>query len=433
MNRKLVLTSLLLAGLLICDPSAAQTTRPKRMLGKFEVFSTPARSGYIDTKGKVVIEKDFSRGIFRSFSGGLAAICQELAMPKEQRWGFVDKKGKAVVGQNYSRVGDFSEGLAAVAAPMTARQAEGLRMSLACIDFLPLSYDEWIRTPDNGWWTHSYIIWDARSSSHYFGPWGFVDKTGAVAIPLHFSAAGGFREGLAHASRGKISGFIDKSGKWVITSRDKKEFTGDFSEGLATFRKSEKEGCIDKKGNVVIPPKFYRLRDFSGGRAAFMTEDEDYGFIDKTGKIVIEAKYRNVHPFSEGLAAVRRYSGWSWIDVNGRVVMPRKYEHVLGFSCGFAAVSIDGKWGYIDKSGKMVLQPQFHNAREFDRGLAPVCRMSLGGRGDPFWGVIDRNGKFVIPAVFPTEPKIRDGMYLLKSKIETITRPQNTRSTDNVL
>ena len=435
MNRRLALTSLLLAGLLICDPSAAQTTRPKPMLGKFEIFYKPARSGYIDTKGKVVIEKDFRPYQFRSFSSGLAAISQEPADIEKQRWGFIDKKGKAVVAQNYSRAGDFSDGLAAVAPPMTPRQVEYLKVSRLIRRVVYIERPDHLnQTPDNGWWEHEYGSHGQHAS--LFGPWGFIDETGKVVIPLSFNEVRGFREGLAYAkgdsrdktSRGETSGFIDKSGKWVIRSRDR-TFTGDFSEGFATFYKSGKNGCIDRKGNVVIPPKFYTLRDFSNGRAAFMTENQDFGFIDKTGTVVIKARYKNVRPFSEGLAGVLRKSKWGYIDVSGRTVIPFRYEQALGFSCGLAAVNVDGKWGYIDRKGKIVIAPQFAGASMFrdDRAKVnigggyyrPYADSEIGYGGvyriaNGAWRYIDKSGEFISKIEFDNALDFRDGLAAFK-------------------
>ena len=45
----------------------------------------------------------------RAFSEGLAAV-----MGKNDKYGFIDKTGKFVIQPQFYRVGDFSEGLAAV-------------------------------------------------------------------------------------------------------------------------------------------------------------------------------------------------------------------------------------------------------------------------------------------------------------------------------
>jgi hypothetical protein len=399
------------------------------MLGKFEVFYVPGKSGYIDASGKIVIADGFQPFMSRSFSGGLAAVSDVIATPDKARWGFIDKKGKVVAAQNYSRAEDVSDSLAAIAAPMTPRQFQRFEMYLQSRSSYYLARPlDWNHAPDDGWWSHEHA-WYGRSRDRYFGPWGFIDKKGTLAIPLRFSSVRSFRDGLAYAVRGNLSGFIDKSGKWTITNGEGGEFTGDFSEGLARVRKSEKEGCIDKKGNLVIAPRFYRLFDFSNGRAAFMTEDGDYGFIDKTGKIVIEAKYDQVRSFSDGLASVQKGSFWGWVDVSGRVVIPLKYKYIMSFSCGLAAVSIDGKWGYIDTKGKIAIAPQFNGASVFRNNRA---RVNIGGNyyktfsdseigsygtysiTNGAWRYIDKSGEFISDLKFDNALDFRDGLAAFK-------------------
>lgn len=66
------------------------------------------QGGYIDKSGKLVITGIESLGA-RRFSGGLAAV-----RGKNDKYGFIDKTGKFVAEPQFFRVGDFSEGLAAV-------------------------------------------------------------------------------------------------------------------------------------------------------------------------------------------------------------------------------------------------------------------------------------------------------------------------------
>ena len=66
------------------------------------------QGGYIDKSGKLVINgAEFS--LARAFSEGLAAV-----QGKNDKYGFIDKTGKFVIQPQFRRVGDFSEGLAAV-------------------------------------------------------------------------------------------------------------------------------------------------------------------------------------------------------------------------------------------------------------------------------------------------------------------------------
>jgi hypothetical protein len=66
------------------------------------------KRGYIDKTGRLVITGVESAWA-RAFSEGLAAV-----RGKNGKYGFIDKTGKFVIPPQFARVGDFSEGLAAV-------------------------------------------------------------------------------------------------------------------------------------------------------------------------------------------------------------------------------------------------------------------------------------------------------------------------------
>jgi hypothetical protein len=72
------------------------------------INSNGNQCGYIDQSGKLVINgEEFV--LARGFSEGLAAV-----MGRNEKYGFIDKTGKFVIQPQFYRVGDFSEGLAAV-------------------------------------------------------------------------------------------------------------------------------------------------------------------------------------------------------------------------------------------------------------------------------------------------------------------------------
>jgi hypothetical protein len=50
------------------------------------------------------------------------------------------------------------------------------------------------------------------------GKYGFIDKTGKVAIQPKYDTAGSFRDGLAGITIGNEEGYIDKEGKIIWKS-----------------------------------------------------------------------------------------------------------------------------------------------------------------------------------------------------------------------
>jgi hypothetical protein len=57
--------------------------------------------------------------------------------------------------------------------------------------------------------------------------WGYIDKTGKFVIPAQFSRAGKSSEGLAYVNAEGFLGFIDQTGKLVIDLAKLRDENGD--------------------------------------------------------------------------------------------------------------------------------------------------------------------------------------------------------------
>src|SRR5262249_47864318 len=150
-------------------------------------------------------------------------------------------------------------------------------------------------------------------------------------IPAEFYWASMFSEGLGCVSIDGRWGYIDKSGKFVISPQY--SHAKSFSEGLAAVVTDDKEVYIDKNGKVILDlgDWFRGGGQFSEGLAPFADKNDNHGFIDKSGQIVISAHFQETDEFAEGLAAVR----------------------------------IGGKCGYMNKNGQMIIAPQYKIASQF--------------------------------------------------------------------
>ena len=331
--------------------------------------------GFADRNGKIVIEPQFYKA--RPFKDGMAWIQVDGGR------GFIDQTGKIVVQPRFVAAEDFSGGLAAV-------------------------------TLDGE-------------------DWGYVDKSGVVVIKPQFPGVlgnfhgppenpdGRFAEGLAYAQGTNQSGYIDKTGRFVI--RGDFRLGQPFSEGLAFAVAEVKQGnkpvlmrgYIDKSGKFVIAGDFDWGGIFSGGVAAVGSKGKT-GFIDRNGRwLKLPAYSQGYFPdevFSEGLLYLAEKQGddykFGFVNQSGEMVIPFKFDGARNFSEGLAEAytgnqrDLSGKWGYINKKGEWVIPPTFTSARAFSGGLAIV---EVGGRwerrsimrklNDSKWALIDRTGKYV--------------------------------------
>jgi len=143
---------------------------------------------YIDKSGKIVINGE-AFVMARGFSEGLAA-----AMGENEKYGFIDKTGKFVIQPQFHRVGDFSEGLAAV---------------------MPVLTD-----------------WPGDLEADWPGPLAYINQKGEIVIKsmstfrdspmkaefdLHYYrfCGGVSRVSLGNEEESDLQGYINKEGKFI--------------------------------------------------------------------------------------------------------------------------------------------------------------------------------------------------------------------------
>lgn len=261
--------------------------------------------------------------------------------------------------------------------------------------------------------------------------WGFIDKTGKVAIEPQFEAGSSFSEGLAVVVVKGKSGFIDKTGRVVIEPEYDMAYS--FSEGVAVAVKGDETFLIDKTGRKVLSRDSNRLRlnvsddtRLSGGLiAAYDCAKEKVGFVDKTGRFVVEPQFTQAESFSEGLArvAVEDADGeerLGFIDRGGQFVIPPSFNtdaefrrNSTNFSEGLASlteglnptVTEEARFVYIDKKGTIVLHTEFFFAGPFRDGLAVVYDDERAK-----WGFIDKSGQVVIPVRYDSASDFSEGL-----------------------
>ncbi|NCS36397.1 MAG: WG repeat-containing protein [Microcystis aeruginosa G11-01] len=213
--------------------------------------------------------------------------------------------------------------------------------------------------------------------------WGYINYDGKFVINPNFNSADDFHEGLAIVQFNNKDVVINTKGETLITQKSTFEYTtklSGFSEGLAKVSRNkfpkhygfvDINGYINSKGDMVIPLKYYNAEAFSEGLAK-VSDGKKFGFINKKDKLVIPFQYDKVFSFANGLAVVYQSSKCGYINKMGKLVIPTIYDFCKSFSEGLAAVQIQSDWGYINESGKLVITPKFGIAFDFARGLAAV-------------------------------------------------------------
>lgn len=291
--------------------------------------------GYVDQAGRMVV--DFRYAAATGFSEGVAAV-----QDRGGSWGYVDARGNELIPPRYAFAAPFAEGVAAAC------------MGSACgwIDHT----GRWALQPsftgvgsfDKGW----------APARGVEGKWGFIDQSGSWIVQPQYDEAKTPSDGLAAvglrgADYNLVWGFVDRSGRLAVPFA--LSWVGRFKEGLApVFPVGARAwGFVDRHGRLAIAPQFTSAREFEGGFAPVFNGVR-WGCTDRTGRMVT-----------------------AYLEASPRC-QPRPLALLLvpvtGGGCASCSGQAGAKWGFVDAQGRGVIAPQFDVAEDFQEGLAVVGR-----------------------------------------------------------
>jgi WG containing repeat len=312
---------------------------------------TRYRVGYIDRKGKLVIDPVFNEGTL--FAEGTASV-----QVKGGRWGVIDTNGCFVIQPKLWNWCRFQDGLA----PLATKQGKWGLIDKTGNFVLQPNYDS-IGPFENG--RALVRIGEERNAR-----FGYIDRAGAEVIPLEFHKARGFSESLAAVKVGNLWGYILPSGAFQITPR------------------------FDGTGKAKRYPDT-RAGAFADGLAPVWAGQDYYRFIDMSGSFAFGSGFDDANSFNEGRALVKQGDRFGYIDKDGRTAIQCVFLSARNFSEGLAEVEVEEsrrgcslRTGFIDREGSIVISPQFFSANSFVNGLSLVST-------EESIGYINKSGEFV--------------------------------------
>lgn len=344
-KRSMQIFSLLMMLLCLCSCSGPGTGNAALSENTDEVllpFEADGKWGYINTRGKIVIEPAYAYAGY--FSEGLAIFSDG------ERYGYIDKNNQVVIQPRYDGADAFANGYAAI-----------------CI----------------GDWESGTILW------------GFIDATGHEIVKPQFLYAESFTsEGraLIWLTRGEevVKGFVNTRGE-VFVPEDY-EVCSRFSDGLALIRRNDLYGYINADYAIAIPPQYDDAGDFGDG-LAYAEKDGEKFIIDKIGKPVA-AVDQAIGTFSDGLAPFRKDELFGYVDRNGEIAIEPRFAWAKNFRNGLAAVQTrieeGGKWGFVNTEGKMVIDAVYDEVEDFGQDYTRAYKYDHA-----IYYILDKNGRVI--------------------------------------
>ena len=224
-----------------------------------------------DGKYKILDRK--SESVIASFDE-ISDFRGELASIRvAKKWGFIDLRGKVVIEPQFDDAGGFSEGLANV-----KKNGKTFYINKSGETILQLGANVSV----------GGIFKEGLALIVVNNRYGFIDIKGNIVIKPEFKDVSyQFNEGFARFCENEKCGFINREGEKVISAQF--DYVEEFTEGLAHVELNGKNGFINSSGEIIIPIKYDKVGTFECG-VAQVEIDKKWAFINKKDKFVFSPR-----------------------------------------------------------------------------------------------------------------------------------------------
>lgn len=203
--------------------------------------SARERSGYINKKGVVVINKPNAE--LGNFSEGFAVVAEYDVDKNTNKYKkifyYINKSGKNIFNKKFEGAYSFSEGYA-----VTVQNGQFVIIDKQGRNYLTTDYT-YIGPFCNGL---ALVASDNQTERRY----GYINKKGDIVIPLVFTGCDNFNEGYAAAANNGLFGVIDQKGNWVIHPAYQQACSP--KESAIPVKQNDKWGFIRLDGSVLSDP-----------------------------------------------------------------------------------------------------------------------------------------------------------------------------------
>lgn len=316
--------------------------------------------GWVDPQGNLAIPcKHIAVGDNNSLTGtffdGLAGVYD----PETNLWGFIDTAGNQVIPCRLQYPFVFSEGLLS---------AEAIDFDASTGDIEEYAYvidrsgNVVCRAPENifvsGLFSEGLAAVYNRYETEFLQ--GYMDSTGKLAIPLRYTEARDFANGLAAVttdpleSADKKFSFIDHTGRTVIPAVVSSEHADAFLLG-----------------------DFVPYQDATTGL---------WGYYAKDGSIAMQPQYRAAGVFKDGFACVQLSDGtWAAVDESFQPAFTtdRQLDASAHESNLFKAIDpMTGRCGAFDSHGNVAIPFEYSSLDIISNEGRPLVAATVANTGE---------------------------------------------------
>lgn len=350
-----------------------------------------SKYGILNFSNEIIIPYDYED--IKLAGEDFFAVCLSVRRFHTQKlWGVIDHNNKTIIKPRYEKIRTFKEGLAAVYDGITWKFVNkfGEEVITVLKGFNVSDFH-------NGIAVVSFISEDGITIMHKLLCNGhyLIDGIEVNLDTNHISQVYHFNEGLARAIIDGSWGFIDTTGKVVISGIS--DNVSDFQGGYAKLLdKDEEDIYINKSGYFVVlnnnvpitfSPDYKSIHHFCQGLYLVRRKIDNYtGIVNEYEKTIIpftEGEKRLISSANDIQTCIKICDEWYgdgnrfvYYNLYGDRIIPNNGKHIIisqdygitgaDFSSGLVAVSKGGAWGFINENGEEVIPCQFCNVDDFE-------------------------------------------------------------------
>lgn len=260
--------------------------------------------GYIDISGKEVIPCIYKEAF--DFDEGFAVVSNG------EYYGVINSDGNKITDFEYFEIYKFNDGIAMVQKGefrMFGFINERGEEIIPCWYYSASSFNEGL-----GMFSQNFIL---KSGGERSKTW-VIDKSGNKLF-INEGGSSQFHEGLMPVSKNGKWGYIDKTGNIAIQYQYR--LAERFKNGVAIIINEEDlKGVINKSGVQLIPMNYDLIRVES--ETIFGKKDNKWGLFSKEGTILIPPIYDSIGNFKEGFCRVCINGKEGYINTDGILIIP---------------------------------------------------------------------------------------------------------------
>lgn len=156
--------------------------------------------------------------------------------------------------------------------------------------------------------------------------YGFIDKTGRIAVPLIYDKVEPFHEGIAAVKLNGKWGFINENNKEITPTKYDAVDYFHYQKGLAAARENDLWSIIDESGNEVLYIKDATLTSPPFGYI-YIGKTGKIGYINRIGKELSPVKnFESSSIFRKRLVKIEKKGLWGYINTTKEIVIPLRYN-----------------------------------------------------------------------------------------------------------